>query len=185
MMKKITLALVAFVAAVAAGFAFAGSASAQQSSVFSERHKLRIVESCTSAKASLARLHKTDTSMRVNRGQFYEFIGSKLMARLNSRLAINKIDASKLIVKTSEYEQALGEFRDTYRAYEEQLVATSQVDCHSNPVEFYQEVAKARASRAVVQQKVADINRLINEYYQIFVEFRAEYTKASQGVRLD
>lgn len=146
----------------------------------SEAHKQRIVAKCTSVKSSLRQLHRSDASLRVNRGQLYEFVGTKLMTRLNSRLVTNRLDASMLVGTTVRYDKALAEFRTAYRFYEEQLSALLRIDCTRQPETFYYSVVDVRAKRAEVRKKVSDLSRIMGDYHKEFVRFSDEYSAAAK-----
>lgn len=141
----------------------------------SDSHKARIVSNCTSAKASLQQLHRSDASLRVNRGQLYESISTKLMARLNSRIALNRLDGSELVAATVRYEQGLSNFRNNYQAYEEQLTALLRINCQKQPEQFYLQVLDVRERRKAVAWTIGELNRYTAEYYQIFERFAGGY----------
>ena len=58
---------------------------------------------CSSVRVAIKNIHTNDALTRVNVGQRYNSISTKLMARLNGRLAINKLDSSKLVNITNEF----------------------------------------------------------------------------------
>ena len=141
----------------------------------SESHKARIVANCTSAKTSLQQLHRSDASLRVNRGQLYQSISTKLMARLNSRLALNRLDGSELVAAAARYERSLSQFRNSYQAYEEQLSALLRINCQKQPDEFYYRTLDVRERRQAVAQTITDLNHYSIEYHQIFERFSENY----------
>lgn len=141
----------------------------------SEAHVSRIVSHCTSAKASLQQLHRSDASLRVNRGQLYESISTKLMARLNSRIALNRLDSGTLVEATVRYEKGLSNFRDTYQAYEEQLTELLRINCKKQPEQFYYKVLDVREHRKAVAWTIAELNQYTIEYYKTFERFASGY----------
>ncbi len=150
----------------------------------SDQHKQRIVSNCTSAKASLQQLHRSDASLRVNRGQLYEFISTKLMARLNSRLALNRLDGAELVAAAAQYERTLGDFREAYRLYEKQLTSVLRTDCTKQPEEFYYRVLDARTKRSTVSELVVELGSLTDDYYRAFERFSSEYRSAVKEIDL-
>jgi hypothetical protein len=148
-------------------------------------HKRQIASNCTSAKASLQRLHQSDASLRVNRGQVYEFISTKLMARLNSRLALNRLDSGDLVEITAKYETALNDFRNVYQTYEEQLKSTLRTDCAENPEQFYHQVLDTREKRQAINETVEKLSQYIDEYYAAFDAFNADFTGLGQEEKTD
>lgn len=151
------------------------SARALDVGPLSESHKARIVANCTSAKTSLQQLHRSDASLRVNRGQLYESISTKLMARLNSRLALNRLDGSELVASAARYERSLAQFRATYQTYEEQLSALLRINCQKQPESFYYRSLEVRERRKDVAQIVTDLNRYTVEYHQTFERFLNDF----------
>lgn len=150
----------------------------------SEEHIGRIVANCTSAKASLQQLHRSDASLRVNRGQLYESISTKLMARLNSRIALNRLDGSDLVSAAAQYEQGVARFRSSYQVYEEQLTALLRINCQKQPEEFYYQTLEVRALRQAVAASVAEVNNNSLEYYKLFGQF-SEHFRAGPDVEAE
>lgn len=176
------LFVIAGVAAIGAVMLFAARTQALDTAPLSETHKQRIVANCTSAKASLQQLHRSDASLRLNRGQLYEFISTKLMARLNSRIALNRLDGTELVAAAVRYERALNDFRERYRLYEEQLSAVLRINCSKQPEVFYYQVQEVREKRRSVGDVTDELEKYIVEYYEVFERFSHDYTVALKGV---
>lgn len=149
---------------------------AQQAST-TDAHIQRIIANCRQANRALTQLHASDALLRVNRSQLYELISTRLMARLNSRLSLNRLDASKLVSVTAAFDRSLSAFRERYEVYEQQLATTIRIDCTKQPVTFYDAVAKSRELRSAVHEAVVDLSRYTGEYAQEFDAFRAEFLK--------
>lgn len=137
----------------------------------SDSHKERIRANCVSAKDSLNRLHVSDALLRVNRGQLYESMSTKLMTRFNSRLSSNQLEDGKLESVADSYSRVLGTFRQDYMVYEQEMSAALKIDCQKQPELFYETVASARAKRLVVYQDITNLNRYIDNYETAFIEF--------------
>lgn len=148
----------------------------------SGEHKELISSNCETAQVSLRQLHRADASLRVNRGQLYEHIGSGLMARFNSRLALNRLDAGHLVAIAARYDQQLAEFRTTYKTYEERLSVTLNMSCRDRPEEFYYQIAAARQSRSDVYRIVTDLNTTTVQYYDEFARFALGYGVEVEGI---
>lgn len=140
-----------------------------------ETHIQRIQQSCTQAKRTIQQLHASDGPLRVNRGQAYEYISTKLMTPLNSRLIVNKLDASALVKVTAQYDKALTEFRSNYRDYDNQMSQVLLIDCKRQPVTFYDAVAKARELRTKVHASVTSLHTYVADYEKEFGIFRTEF----------
>lgn len=136
---------------------------------------VQIRSRCKEVQATLSRVHANDALLRVNRGQLYERLSTKLMVPLNSRIALNRLDGSSLLTITSSYEKHLGEFRLNYQAYEEQLSETMKVDCVKQPAKFYESLQVAREKRQTVYESAQSLAKDIAEYKQAFTEFAKSY----------
>ncbi|MEP6710646.1 MAG: hypothetical protein ABJA64_02920 [Candidatus Saccharibacteria bacterium] len=130
---------------------------------------------CTEIQTTLDRIHSNDALLRVNRGQLYELISTKLMARLNSRIALNHLDGSSLVSVASNYESHLNAFRVNYQLYEEALSNTIKTNCTDQPVNFYNKLQEARSKRADVLKSIQDITDDISSYQDAFDAFAQPY----------
>jgi hypothetical protein len=147
-----------------------GMAHAQSVPV-SDEQIVRIRASCVSAKNTLNQLHASDALLRVNRGQLYESMSSKIMTRFNSRAQSNRYNVDNLVTVTQSYGTQLATFRVDYQAYEEQLSTALHTDCIKEPVAFYDAVASARAKRTQVHVDVIKLHQYIDEYQSNFDDF--------------
>lgn len=152
-----------------------------QESLMGEAHIERIRSNCTEAKATLAQLHASDGLLRVNRGQVYESISTKLMATFNSRASLSRLDATQLVTAASAYERELTAFRSDYKAYEQQMSDILKIDCTKQPVAFYDAIADARDQRLKVRQRVVALTTHINEYKTAFDDFEKQYVTSLQS----
>ena len=158
----------------------AQSAQADDRPPLSSEHKQKIVANCTSAKSSIHQLHRSDVLLRVNRGQLYEYIGTKLMARLNSRLALNQLDAGTMVAIAAQYDKDLNAFRNAFRTYEEQVTAVLRIDCAKEPETFYYAIRDAKNKRSTVHQQITNLNDSVDDYYKAFNRFADTYRTAQE-----
>lgn len=162
--------------AVTVSVVLAGStAFAEDSSTITDLQLVQIRARCGEVKATLGRVHANDALLRVNRGQLYERLSTKLAAPLNSRIALNRLDGSTLLTITSNYDQHLNDFRTHYQAYEEQLSATMRIDCVNQPAKFYDSLQDTRAKRQVVNEASQKLASDITEYKEAFTDFARPY----------
>lgn len=169
-------------AILVSGFLVVTNVQAQQQTTMTDEHIQRIVANCSQATRTLTQLHASDTLLRVNRGQLYELVSTRLMARLNSRLSLNRLDGSKLVSVAAAYDKALTNFRSRYDTYEDQLSVAIAIDCTKRPVAFYDAVTKARELRALVHVATTDLTKYTNEYGQEFALFRENFsTQQTKG----
>ncbi len=143
-----------------------------QSTPMTEAHIQQIRDNCIDAQSVLTQLHASDALLRVNRGQLYESISTKLMAPFNSRVALNKYDGSKLIEQAANYEKQLDDFRSSYKSYDEAMTKALRINCVNEPVAFYDSVADARTKRQAVHQSTLLLQETIQNYknqFEVFV----------------
>lgn len=124
----------------------------------------RLQASCSTVQPTLRRIHTSDSLMRVNIGQYYNGISVKLMARLNSRLALNRLDSTKFIEITNQFEGERTAFAKAYSDYEVNLSTLLKIDCQDEPTEFYAELLKTRDARHKLSKTVQDMNDSVSEY---------------------
>jgi hypothetical protein len=144
-----------------------------------EPHIARIRQNCVEAQSSLFQIHASDALLRVNRGQLYESISTKLMAPLNSRIALNKLDGGALVSITLNYEKTLNDFRTDYQVYELSLSQVLNIKCTDQPVSFYDGVRAARDARSKVHNDVLALQDAITKYRAAFEAFSSQVTKGS------
>ena len=150
---------------------------AEESDSITDAQMVKIRSQCTDLQSTLTRVHVNDALLRVNRGQLYELLSTKLMARLNSRIALNRLDSTKLIAATTIYEKHLKEFRANYQAYEEALSGTIKTNCVNQPVLFYDQLQEVRVKRAEVFSSTEALGNSIQAYKDAFDEFKKPYYK--------
>ena len=141
-----------------------GTVQAETSAPMTEAHIARIRNNCVEAQSSLNQLHASDALLRVNRGQLYEAISTKLMAPLNSRVSLNKLDGVTLVSTTVQYEKEFDEFRANYQSYEEAMSKALDINCTEQPVAFYDSVTDAREKRQKVHDSTQAIQKTIKQY---------------------
>lgn len=157
------------VGALFLGVAVSQAAYAQSS--LSEEHLYRIRQNCVTAQTTLNQLHVSDAGLRNNRGTLYENISTKLMAPLNSRIALSRLEGLKLAATTLEYDRQLAVFRESYRQYEMSMSRTLKVNCTEQPAEFYENVVATREKRAKLHEDNQTLITLLQTYKTEFEVF--------------
>ncbi len=148
---------------------------AQTSAPMTDDHIERIKTNCRVALGTLGRIHANDAPLYINRNQTYFSISDKLMARLNSRLTLNRYDATDLVKTASDFNVALGEFRAAYKTYDDTMSDLVRMDCQRAPVSFYDMVATAREQREKVHESVVEMQALMNQYREEVEIFQAKH----------
>lgn len=171
------------VVAVLAGvlFSFVSLAPVSADTQLTDDQQTHIRDNCSQIKNTLNQLHVSDTLLRVNRGQFYESMSSKLMERFNTRLSNNSIDNNAFVTITDGYGVTLNAFRVDYQAYEQQLSNTIAIDCTKRPVTFYSAVNNSRDLRHKVHDDITKLNQQIGDYQTALGSFADSYSKVSGG----
>jgi hypothetical protein len=145
-----------------------------------EAHIERIKANCVEAQTQMSRIHTNDALLRVNRGQLYERLLTKLMSPFNSRVALNNLNGSPLVEIAATYEQQLMAFRTNYQQYEEAMSATLKINCINQPVAFYDSVADVRVRRSKVHQNTLQLQQSIQGYKGEFESFASTFTEGQQ-----
>jgi len=166
--RTLTLALMAAVFAGAPVFA-------QAASTMTDAHIARIKANCQTALATLSQIHTNDSPIYINRNQMYFSISDKLMARLNSRLTLNRYDATQLVKTASDYNAALTDFRTAYKNYDNSMTTALGIDCTKQPVGFYDAVIDVRTAREQVRTSSDKLSSLIAQYQQQVQQFKDQH----------
>jgi len=156
---------------------------AAQDAMVDEQQIERIRSSCVSTKNTLNRIHVSDALLRVNMGQIYESMSTKLMDRFNGRVANNSFNDDNLVSVTTDYKLVLDTFRSDYKTYEEQLSLVIGIDCSKQPVAFYDAVYSARNKRNQVHADVVKLNQYIDKYQLAVNQFEKNYQSAVEGTK--
>lgn len=115
---------------------------------------------CQIAQVHLNTLHNNDAVMRVNLGERYVNIARRLMAPLNSRIALNGLDGVDMAQTTVLYNQGYLDFSAAYADYKSSIEKAINIDCRTEPVEFYAAIELARDDREQVAEAVDEMYRL-------------------------
>lgn len=178
-MKRVIVTLSVFAMTAILGAIWHASARAENTPM-TEAHIARIRANCVDAQSTLRQLHASDALLRVNRGQLYESISTKLMAPLNSRISLNRLDGVSLVSIATTYESQLVYFRQSYQQYEEAMSQTLRINCINQPVVFYDSVADARSKRKKVHDSTVALHNTISEYKTEFEAFAKQFDGESK-----
>lgn len=177
MMKRIVLVGIAML--LSASMAFLAVQATRAQAVLTDEQRDRIVANCVSIKNTLNQLKVSDALLRVNRGQIYESMRSKLMEPFNDRLSNNSLDARGLVAVTTSYGIELSAFRSDYQNYERQLTAAIRIDCTDDPDAFHVAIENARSLRQQVNDDVQSLHEFIDDYRNAVSDFRLNYERVS------
>lgn len=172
MKRYSVLAVVMFVAVLVAGPRVVGALSVEGPLILTEAQTETIADNCTVSKIALGQVHSNDAAMRVNIGQEYANISSRLMAPLNSRISLAGRDGVQLTQITADYNTVLQEFRAAYRLYDNAVLEALGIDCRTKQAEYYAAVLVARQERAKVREAVSQLSSLATEYRSGVTDFR-------------
>ena len=179
-MKRIIVLAISLSVVLGAIFGASTLAQSDEAPLMTEAHIARIKSNCVGAQATLTQLHASDALMRVNRGQLYESISTRLMVPFNSRIAKYTQYNVALVEVASAYDNELTEFRASYKLYEEAMSRTLKIDCQNQPVAFYDGVVDTRLKRQVTHEHVLVLQSKIKDYkteFEIFAKNFQEGTK--------
>ncbi len=139
----------------------------------SDEQQQKIIENCTSAKATMQRVERDDLVARTIRGRGYNTT-LDLMKTLNSRLALNAVDTKQLTPIPAAFQAAYQEFYNDYTAYDGAIEQTIKFDCNQTQ-KFYDQLEKARNKRAEINQDIVTIQTLITDYEALVVALEQQY----------
>ena len=145
-----------------------------------EKQLETIRQNCVQAQVTLQQIQYSDAAARVNRGQAYETLLTKLMAPFNSRVALNRLDmATDLTADTTDLEKAFNTFKDDYTNYSDDLTETLEVKCQSHPEDFYEALSNTRDDRAQVHSDIGVMDALMAQYDKGVVDLAKSLTNGT------
>lgn len=153
-----------------------------QGTIMTDQQINQISGNCTMAKNTLNQLHVSDALLRVNMGQKYESMLTKLMTKFNKRLSNNKFDNNSLNYAINSYSSSLDTFRVDYKTYEEHLNKAINTDCEKQSLSFYDAVALARTDRIRVHDDIVKMNQYIDQYQLAVNQFEQDYINSVDGL---
>ena len=164
MMKKVTFYLASFLIASSL-LVTPRAVEAQSVDATADSEIIKTLDrNCSSVRVAIKNIHTNDALTRVNVGQRYNSISTKLMARLNGRLAINKLDSSKLVNITNEFESTRLKFNSNYNDYDTAMTDLQRVKCSNNVADYYQKLTVAREARNKLSEDVKILDELLVRY---------------------
>lgn len=146
----------------------------------SDAQRQRIQSNCTQIKSTAERLHASDALLRVNRGQAYEGVSSRLMAPFNMRLSLSGLDNKAMTTRSGQYQDALDAFRADYSEYEKKLSAALKIDCKKSPDDFYSAILEARSLRKNLHEDTQKIHRAMDDYKTSVGDFLLNFKRLGQ-----
>lgn len=160
---------------VFAGGIFAVVARAETPLLTAEQQTI-ISQNCVASQTVLQRIQHNDAASRINRGQIYETLFSRLMTPLNTRATSNGYNnsAAVLVDTTKLYQLDLERFKNHYKDYDNAIAAALRVKCKNKPAEFYSYIEKARVERQNLSSDVGNLARLIEQYKNNVFKLRSE-----------
>lgn len=125
-----------------------------------------VKQNCVTAQVEIQRVRYNDAAVRVNRGQGYETLLSKMINPLNSRVTANGYNehAASLTATATKYQKQLAKFKKDYDAYDDTLASLLRLKCVDKPEVFYGSLEAARTQRASLSVDIANLTQIISEY---------------------
>lgn len=155
--------------------------SAQSAPDLSDEKLQQIRENCVADQSILQRLQASDIATRVSRGQVYESLLSNLIGPFNSRVSLNRYDASELTAETTQLQKDFTNFKSDYSQYATNFTSMLTIKCQSKPAEFYQDLQTVREMRAKLATDVSALDQHFNDYSAAFERLSSSITGGSQS----
>lgn len=174
-MSKVRLIGFALALSVLLGFGVHSVRAVESTSIVLTQAQIGEIEQrCTDSLIDLRQLHTADRIARVNLAHELQDVGTRLMAPLNSRIALNGLDGVALTQTTVDYNETFTDFTDAYQRYDESVEAALEIDCVKDPVGYYSNIQNARRLRAETQEDFKQLQELIRQYDKQFDTFRSK-----------
>lgn len=177
-----SLIIAAFVSVGVLALLGVSAAYAASDTTLSDGELKSVQNNCITLKGTLDQLNYNDTALRVNQGQYYEEISAKLMAPMNSRIALNKYDGGKLTTITADYTKQIDTFRARYTVYAKALTQARDNNCNENPQGFYDDIVTAANARKDLHKSVVKLNNMVKNYEDTFKDFTKTLPESANGV---
>lgn len=126
-----------------------------------------IRNNCADTQIVMRNLHATDALARINMVQHYTALSTRMMAPMNSRVALNKLDGVELTKITVSFNEELEHFRSAqglYPDYERTMSNAISMKCYDQPVEFYDNLNLVLKKRAGLRESVDKLKNLLKQY---------------------
>ena len=160
--------------------ALAPRVSAQSVPNLSDQKLQQIRENCVADQSILQRLQASDVATRVSRGQVYASLLSNLIGPFNSRVSLNRYDASELTAETAQLQKDFNNFKSDYSQYATNFSAMLSVKCESKPADFYDDLQTTRELRAKLASDVSALDQHFNDYSAAFERLAGSITGVQQ-----
>lgn len=158
-MKRVTVVLVAVVLLVSPRPVFA----IDQSVLTSDQIEY-IRNNCADTQTALGSVRATDKVAYVNIDQQLKTLSDRLMAPMNSRVAINKLDGVALAKITVDFNTEIKRLQSRYRDYEQSIDTITMMGCYNQPVEFYDNLTALLQKRVAVRTSLDKLTELSTQY---------------------
>lgn len=151
-------------------------AQEQETTELSPEKIIDIKASCVGVQVVLQKIKYNDAANRVNRGQGYESLVTRMIIPMNSRAAVNGFSnsAASLANITSRYQQSFKNFKKNYDNYDDALNSTLRIKCQEKSTEFYTHLTEARKYRTNLANDITSLTQIMEEYRQAVVKLKDE-----------
>lgn len=136
----------------------------------SEAQRGAISQNCPTIKQSLTQLQKVDSRTRTYLGTTYEMIVARFIVPLNLRLVKNNRPSLPKI--QSDFTILQGNFRNSYTDYMRELETLINIDCRTEPDNFYGHLETLRARRENLRVVTVRLSNLADEQYDLVYNLR-------------
>lgn len=149
----------------------------------SQEQLTAIKANCIDAQSQLQRVQRSDTVARTNRGRGYDAT-LRLMAALNSRVTLNKLNLPKLVENTTALQTKFNQLYNDFTKYNNSMSNTISIKCQNQPAVFYATLTQTHGLRVQLAGDIRDMDKIVDDYGTAVNELKDIVTKnPTQGAQ--
>ena len=166
-----------FIALLIFSFALVPAVNADTNSSLSAEQTANIIENCSSIKNTLKRVKNSDRNSRVSLGRSYQTIMTDYITPLNVRLVKNNNFDNNLANIQNSFVVTREDFNRKYIEYGQELEALIDIDCKSDPNDFYKQLETVRYKRSQVIESAKQLDSILEKHIEAVETLKESYKK--------
>ncbi|MBR1795726.1 hypothetical protein IJ765_00495 [Candidatus Saccharibacteria bacterium] len=142
--------------------------------VLSDEQRGAISTNCDSLKSTLKNLQRVDSRTRSFLGAAYDKFLSSYISPLSLRMVANNRLSTSLTGIHSGILNSREVFVAQFTSYSQSFEELLQVDCKTQPEEFYRKLVATRKKRTMLESTVTSLRSALGNHYTAVEKFRSE-----------